>query len=70
MILISKNISYLPQWIIQLIWEWSFCGCLGYILLKVIGVGFELNMHFNVIVLLYLTTTIFFLDISYLFECH
>jgi hypothetical protein len=70
MILISKNISYLPQWIILSVdGNGLFCGCLGYILLKVIGVGFELNMHFNVIVLLYLTTTIF-LDISYLFECH
>jgi hypothetical protein len=59
MILISK-ICYLPQWIILSVdMGMVFCGCLGYILLKVIGVGFELNMHFNVIVLLYLTTTIF-----------
>jgi FlaA1/EpsC-like NDP-sugar epimerase len=34
-----------------------FCGCL--VISESYWVGFELNMHFNVIVL-YLTTTIFF----------
>jgi hypothetical protein len=33
-----KNISYLPQWIILSVdMGMVFCGCLGYILLKVIG---------------------------------
>jgi FlaA1/EpsC-like NDP-sugar epimerase len=57
-----NNISYLPQWIILSIDMGMvfFCGCLAYILLKVIGIRFELNMHFNIMVLLYLTITIFF----------
>jgi hypothetical protein len=65
MILISKNISYLPQWIILsvdmgMVFLWMF----RLYLIESYWVGFELNMHFNVIVLLYLTTTIFFfLDI-------
>jgi hypothetical protein len=60
-----KNISYLPQWIILSVdMEWSFLWMFRLYLIESYWVGFELNMHFNVIVLLYLTTTIFFfLDI-------
>jgi hypothetical protein len=32
-----KNISYLPQIILSVDMGMVFCGCLGYILLKVIG---------------------------------
>ena len=57
-----KNLNYLPQWIILSIDMGMvfFSGILGYILLKVIGIDFVLNMHFNGIVLLYLTITIYF----------
>lgn len=57
-----KNLNYLPQWIILSIDVGMvfFSGILGYILLKVLGIGFVLNTDFNGIVLLYLTVTIFF----------
>jgi FlaA1/EpsC-like NDP-sugar epimerase len=57
-----KNLNYLPQWIILSIDMGMvfFSGILGYILLKVLGIGIVLNTHFNGIVLLYLTVTIFF----------
>jgi FlaA1/EpsC-like NDP-sugar epimerase len=57
-----KNLNYLPQWIILSIDMGMvfFSGILGYILLKVLGIGFVLNTDFNGIVLLYLTVTIFF----------
>ncbi|MFV8345393.1 polysaccharide biosynthesis protein [Flavobacterium sp. ZB4P13] len=57
-----KNLNYLPRWIILSIDMVMvfFSGILGCILLKGIGMDFVLNMHFNSIVLLYLTVTIFF----------
>lgn len=57
-----KNLNYLPQWIILSIDMGMvfFSGILGYMLLKVIGFDFVLNLHFNTIILFYLTVTIFF----------
>ena len=57
-----KNLNYLPQWIILSIDMGMvfFSGILGYKLLKIIGIGFVLNLKSSGIVLIYLTVTIFF----------
>jgi FlaA1/EpsC-like NDP-sugar epimerase len=57
-----KNLNYLPLWIILSIdlGMVFFSGILGYILLKVIGFDFVLNMYFNSIILFYLAVTTFF----------
>jgi hypothetical protein len=66
MILFQK-ISYLPQWIILSVdMEWSFLWMFRLYLIESYGIGFELNMHFNVIVLTLLNYNHFLLDISLL----